>query len=120
MDRKISELFDYGDEIITAEEISDMFDSQEIKELTMNKIHNEKIVHHIKFKRPTKLILAATLATLMSVTAFAAVISLRDAARSDMGISSDAPIAEWTEYDQEPQENPLLFRKRKLRKVTRS
>ena len=106
MDRKISELFDYGDEIITAEEISDMFDSQEIKELTMNKIHNEKIVHHIKFKRPTKLILAATLATLMSVTAFAAVISLRDAARSDMGISSDAPIAEWTEYDQEPQENP--------------
>lgn len=101
MDRKISEIFDYGDEIVTAEEINDMFDPQEIKELTMNKIHNEKIVHHIK--RPTKVILAATLAALMSVTALAVAFSLRDAARSDMGISNDAPIAEWTEYDQEPQ-----------------
>ena len=100
MDRKISEIFDYGDEIVTAEEINDMFDPQEIKELTMNKIHNEKIVHHIK--RPTKVILASTLAALMSVTALAVAFSLRDAARSDMGISNDAPIAEWTEYDQEP------------------
>ena len=39
MNSKISKIFDYGDEIVTAEEINDMFDPQEIKDLTMNKIH---------------------------------------------------------------------------------
>ena len=101
MDKKISEIFDYGDEIVTADEINDMFDPQEIKELTMNKIYNEKVVYHIK--RPTKVILAAALAALMSVTVLAVAFSLRDAARSDMGISNGAPIEEWTEYNQEPQ-----------------
>lgn len=103
MDKKISELFDYGDEIVTAEEINQMFDPNEIKKMTMDKIHNEKKPRH--FKRPTAVFLAAALTALLGVTALAAALSLRDAARSDMGISNSAPIAEWTEYDQEPQKD---------------
>lgn len=105
MNRKISKIFDYGDEIVTAEEINDMFDPQEIKDLTMNKIHDEKMVYHIKRPTKVKVILAAALAALMSVTVLAVAFSLRDAARSDMGISNDAPIEEWREYNQEPQKD---------------
>lgn len=105
MNRKISKIFDYGDEIVTAEEINDMFDPQEIKDLTMNKIHDEKMVYHIKRPTKVKVILAAALAALMSVTVLAVAFSLRDAARSDMGISNDAPIEEWREYNQKPQKD---------------
>ena len=41
MNKNISEIFDYGDEIVIAEEINGMFDPEEIKELTMKKIRND-------------------------------------------------------------------------------
>lgn len=42
MNKKISELFDYGDEIVVKDEIGMMFDPAEIKELTMKKIHEDR------------------------------------------------------------------------------
>ena len=63
------------------------------------------MVYHIKRPTKVKVILAAALAALMSVTVLAVAFSLRDAARSDMGISNDAPIEEWREYNQEPQKD---------------
>ena len=42
MNKKISELFDYGDEIVVNDEIGMMFDPAEIKELTMKKIHEDR------------------------------------------------------------------------------
>lgn len=45
------------------------------------------------------LLVAAVLLSLCCLTAFAVVLTLRDAARADMGISKEDPIEEWTEYD---------------------
>lgn len=42
MNKKISELFDYGDEIVVNDEIGMMFDPAEIKELTMKRIHEDR------------------------------------------------------------------------------
>ena len=41
MNKRISELFDYGDEIVVDERIGGSFDPREIEELTMKKIHAE-------------------------------------------------------------------------------
>lgn len=41
MNKRISELFDYGDEIVVDERIGGSFDPREIEELTMKKIHVE-------------------------------------------------------------------------------
>ena len=49
--------------------------------------------------------LAAAIIACCALTAFAAVLSLRNAAREDMGIFSETPIPEWTEYDADQPHN---------------
>ncbi|MBM6937721.1 hypothetical protein H7U37_04125 [Pseudoflavonifractor phocaeensis] len=55
------------------------------------------------------LLIAAAILSLFCVAAVAIGVTLRDAARADMGISPTAPIPEWTEYDttQTAQSSPV-------------
>lgn len=48
---------------------------------------------------PRAIAVAAAAALVGCVTALAVTLTLRDAAREDMGISAEQPISEWTEYD---------------------
>lgn len=41
MDKRISDLFDYGEEPVVTDENNNMFDPEEIKKLTMKKIHKD-------------------------------------------------------------------------------
>ena len=71
MDKKISELFDYGDEIAVTDEINAMFDPAEIKEITMRKIHENSTHPRRSFRRITAVALAACLILALGVTAYA-------------------------------------------------
>ena len=62
MDKKISELFDYGDEIVITDEISKMFDPEEIKEITMKKIHADENTPTQKTRNLSKGVTAAVIA----------------------------------------------------------
>ena len=71
MKKEIPELLNHDDEMVITDEIRNLFDPAEIKELTMKKIHeSEHQTTHIR--RPAAIILAAALAALLTVTAFAA------------------------------------------------
>lgn len=71
MKKKIPELLDYDDEIVVTDEIRNLFDSEQIKELTMNKIHqNEPRANRVR--KPAVFILAAAAAAALTMTAFAA------------------------------------------------
>ena len=69
---KVSELFDYGDEIAVTDGIDAMFDPTEIKEITMSKIHETTARPSHKTFRPA-LIAAAAAALLLAlgITAYA-------------------------------------------------
>ena len=69
---KVSELFDYGDEIAVTDGIDAMFDPTEIKEITMSKIHETTARPAQKTFRPA-LIAAAAAALLLAlgITAYA-------------------------------------------------
>lgn len=69
MKKKIPELLDYGDEIVVTDEIKNMFDPEEIKELTMNRIHQEE---KKPVRRSAVILLAAALAAVLTATAVAA------------------------------------------------
>ena len=76
MNKKISELFDYGDEIVVNEEIGTMLDPAEIKELTMKKIREDRLEgaasHHRKYSRRfIGIVVAACLILVLGITAFA-------------------------------------------------
>ena len=71
MDKKISQLFDYGDEIAVTDEINVMFDPAEIKEITMRKIHETTARPRRRFRRMTAVALAACLILALGVTAYA-------------------------------------------------
>lgn len=62
MNKNISDIFDYGDEIVIAEEINGMFDPNEIKELTMEKIRNDGIENNKSGKRLRTGLVAAIVA----------------------------------------------------------
>ena len=73
---KISEIFDYGDEIVIAEQ-DGLFDPAEIKEATMKKVHMENrggAVRPAKKRRSVyrMVLIAAVIAVLLAGTAFAA------------------------------------------------
>lgn len=70
MDRRISDIFDYGDEIVIVTEQEDLFDPARIKELTMEKINTKTM----KKARPAArtLLIAAIVAVLLVSTALAA------------------------------------------------
>ena len=71
MDKKISEMFDYGDEIAVTDEINTMFDPAEIKEITMKKVHENSAHPRRHFRRITAVALAACLVLALGVTAYA-------------------------------------------------
>lgn len=72
---KISDIFDYGDEIVTVETV-EYFDPAEIKELTMKKIHGETPTYTTRAHRPRRAmrfaLAAAIIAALLMGTALAA------------------------------------------------
>ena len=77
-----------------------------IKELTMSRI-NQKNRANIPVQKQASIprhlirgiLIAAVIASLCCLTVFAITFSLRDTARTDMGISTEKPVPEWTEYD---------------------
>lgn len=77
MDKRISDIFDYGDEIVIVTEQDEIFDPARIKELTMRKINagvvDTNIQKTIKKVRPAyrTVIIAAVIAVLMIGTALA-------------------------------------------------
>ncbi len=88
MNKKISELFNYGDEIVVNDEIGLMFDPAEIKEMTMKKIHE---VHPSEATPPTRnplrrfigIAVAACLVFALAMTAFAIINKWRGYADTD-------------------------------------
>lgn len=77
MNKRIFELFDYGDEIALVEERDGLFDPARIKELTMKKINAEntraQARHAAKRARPVyrTVLIAAVITALLAGTAFA-------------------------------------------------
>ena len=68
MKKKIPELLDFDDEIVVTDEIRNLFDPEEIKEMTMNKIHqNEPQASRVR--KPAMVILAAAAAAALTMTA---------------------------------------------------
>ena len=105
MKREISDLLDgYRDDSVELAGDAPL-STDRIKELTMKRLeehHRTDSVEHPRRPRRSLtrgLLIAAAVACLCGLTAFAVVRTLRDAARADMGISKEAPIQEWTEYD---------------------
>ena len=85
MDKNISEIFDYGDEIVVVKEQDNPLDPARIKELTMKKIESgaiqEEIGKTVKKARPVyrTVLIAAVVAILLIGTAFAVYqITIRD------------------------------------------
>ena len=82
MNKKISELFDYGDEIVVNDETDMMFDPTEIKEMTMKKIHED---HHSEVTPHTRNLLrrfigiavTACLVFALAMTSFAIISKWR-------------------------------------------
>ena len=104
MKRSISDLLDhYTDERVDLHGDTPLSPVR-IKELTMKNIVQEngrnraQSPHRFKRSFSRGLLVAAVLLSLCCLTAFAVVFTLRDAARTDMGVSHDAPIQEWPEY----------------------
>lgn len=105
MKRSISDLLDhYTDERVDLHGDTPLSPVR-IKELTMKNIVQEngrnraQSPHRFKRSFSRGLLVAAVLLSLCCLTAFAVVFTLRDAARTDMGVSQDDPIQEWTDYD---------------------
>ena len=71
MDKRISEIFDYGDEIVVTDEINIMFDPAEIKEITMRKINETTARPRRPFRRAVIIAAAACLILALGITAYA-------------------------------------------------
>ena len=102
MEKKISQLFDYGDEIVAPGEAI-AFDPGEIKELTMKRIHREhsapKTVRAVRRASRTALI-AAALAGLFTVTALAAGLSIHQKRQEQLRRSREIDANQVTDYVQ--------------------
>lgn len=98
MKREIFDLLDhYQEDSILLTDTTPLSPAR-IEELTMKRFkQNHKTGRTRRLTRG--LLVAAIIASLCCLTAFAVVLTLRDAARADMGISKEDPIEEWTEYD---------------------
>lgn len=98
MKREISDLLDgYRDDSVELAGDAPL-STDRIKELTMKRLeehHRTDSVEHPRRPRRSLtrgLLIAAAVACLCGLTAFAVVRTLRDAARADMGISKEASI----------------------------
>ena len=103
MKRDISDLLDtYMDESVDLYGGTPLSASR-IRGLTMGRIPQapRRKEGRRGIRRPLSrgLLIAAVIALLCCLTAAAIMFSLRDAARTDMGISAETPIPEWTEYE---------------------
>ncbi len=100
MEVKISQLFDYGDEMAVPGE-APAFDPGEIKELTMQKIHGElsapKPVRAVRRASRT-LLIAAILAGLFSVTALAAGLGIHQRRQEQMRGRNEIEAHQVTDY----------------------
>lgn len=77
MNKRISELFEYGDEIVVTDEINGLFDPDEIKEITMKKLHAEHSSEYPQHVSKTShrllaVAVAACLALALGAAAYAA------------------------------------------------
>ena len=98
MKREIFDLLDhYQDDSISFTDATPLSPAR-IEELTMKRLKQNHSA-----RRPRRLtrglLVAAVSTSLCCLTAFGVVLTLRGAARADMGISKEDPIEEWTEYD---------------------
>ena len=100
MEKKISQLFDYGDEIVAPGE-APAFDPGEIKELTMQKIHGEyRIPKRARAVRRASrtLLIAALIAGLFTVTALAAGLSIHQRRQAQLRESNGVDAHQVTDY----------------------
>ena len=100
MEVKISQLFDYGDEIAAPGE-APAFDPGEIKELTMKRIHGErnapKPARAVRRASRT-LLIAAILATLFTITALAAGLSIHQRRQEELRRRNEIDAHQVTDY----------------------
>lgn len=98
MKREIFDLLDhYQEDSILLTDTTPLSPAR-IEELTMKRFKQNHKTGRTR-RLTLGLLVAAIIASLCCLTAFAVVLTLRDAARADMGISKEDPIEEWTEYD---------------------
>lgn len=109
MDKKISELFDYGEGIeLTGE--TPHFDPAEIRAMTLERLHPKHRVHAVR-KTARTLLFAAVIASLLGATAFALGLSIhrqrQEEIRSKLRIDENH-VEDYVEYPvpEEPQEAP--------------
>ena len=103
MNKRISDIFDYGDEIVMSGELLEL-DPEEIRELTMKKIHEGvKLSHSLHTLRKTgrTLLIAAVLLSLLTVTALAVGLSIHAQRQSELrdklGIEANR-VPDYVEY----------------------
>ena len=101
MSERISDIFDYGDEIVIVEERDDRIDPARIKELTMKKINSGAVCAEIgktvKKARPAwrTVLIAAAVGVLLIGTALAVVTGFSDGLRELLHVTEDeAAMAE--------------------------
>jgi len=102
LDRRISDIFDYGDEIVIVAEQEDLFDPARIKELTMEKINTKTM----KKARPVgrTLLIAAIVSVVLVGSVFAVrQLSIKDAQISEPyvtdGLVGEAALYPWERVD---------------------
>ena len=107
MNKQISELFDYGGEIeVEADRVP--FDPKEIRKMTMNKIHNRQGKRALQLTGRS-LLIAAVIAGLLTITAFAAGLSIhqrrQEEIRESLGIEENH-VTDYVEQDTPEEPGP--------------
>ena len=101
MTERISELFDYGDEIVV-DGLESPFDPARIKEITMNRIHEHTDKHsRVRVRRISRtLLLAAILSTLFVTSALAVGLSIHSRRQAELNetVAQGGAVAGYTEY----------------------
>ena len=99
MTERISELFDYGDEIVV-DGLESPFDSARIKEITMNRIHEHTDKHsRVRVRRISRtLLLAAILSTLFVTSALAVGLSIHSRRQAELNetVAQGGAVAGYT------------------------
>ena len=101
MKRDIFDLLDdYREERLDLEGAAP-FSTRRIRMRTMSmlKVREDKRRAQRRSQLLKGLLVAAVVGTLCCVTAFAVINSLREIARTDMGVSTTEPVPEWSEYE---------------------
>ena len=107
MNKRISQLFDYGGEIeVAADRVP--FDPKEIRKMTMNKIHNRQGKRALRLTGRS-LLIAAVIAGLLTITAFAAGLSIhqrrQEEIRESLGIEENH-VTDYVEQDTPEEPGP--------------